>query len=85
MASSSSSGVELYRRLIKSAEKFKDYNMREYLTRRARDKFREALSAEGGGEEEAKREAEKELAWMERQEKVYELYASEKTSVLEKK
>ena len=75
--------TEVFRRTMKCARRFKDYNVREYLVRRARERFREPT--ESGEQKEAQlRKAKEELSWMERQEKVYGMYGSGVRSVLDK-
>ncbi|CAL6400281.1 unnamed protein product [Bathycoccus prasinos] len=69
----------LLARMLRVAKSYKDYNVREYLVRRTNDTYE--LNKEKP--EEFEKFAEKELKWMERQEKVYEMYGSERKSVLD--
>jgi hypothetical protein len=65
--------------MLRVAKSYKDYNVREYLVRRTNDAYEDAKEKP----EEFEKFAEKELKWMERQEKVYEMYGSERKSVLD--
>ena len=70
--------------MLAVATRFKDYNVRSYLARRAKDAFA-SMDAEKDDEGAKRFEefAEKELKWMERQEKVYEMYGSARKSVVD--
>lgn len=77
----------LLKRMLQSASNFKDYNVRAYLVRKTNDAYA-SFTKEGRELNETSAKAfsefaEKELRWMERQEKVYELYGSERKSVLD--
>jgi hypothetical protein len=65
--------------MLRVAKSYKDYNVREYLVRRTNDTYEDKKEKP----EEFVKFAEKELKWMERQEKVYEMYGSERKSVLD--
>jgi hypothetical protein len=69
----------LLARMLRVAKSYKDYNVREYLVRRTNDAYEDTKEKP----EEFEKFAEKELKWMERQEKVYEMYGSERMSVLD--
>lgn len=78
----------LLKRMLQSASNFKDYNVRSYLVRKTNDAYASFAKEKGGELNETSAKAfsefaEKELRWMERQEKVYELYGSERKSVLD--
>jgi hypothetical protein len=68
--------LELLNKMLKISQKFKDYNVREYLLRRSKEKFEEDRASFISF-------AERELPWMERQSVVYDLYASDRASVLD--
>lgn len=80
----------LLKRMLQSASNFKDYNVRSYLVRKTNDAYASFTKEKEGGElnetsaKAFSEFAEKELRWMERQEKVYELYGSERKSVLDR-
>ena len=72
-------------RVLAVATRFKDYNVRSYLARRAKDAFAsmDAEKDDEGAKRFIEEFAEKELKWMERQEKVYEIYGSTRKSVVD--
>ena len=74
----------LLKQMLAVATRFKDYNVRSYLARRAKDAFA-SMEAEkdDDGAKRFEEFAERELKWMERQEKVYDMYGSERKSVLD--
>ena len=67
------------------ATRFKDYNVRSYLARRAKDAFAsmDADKNETGATRFIEDFAEKEMKWMARQERVYEMYGSARKSVVD--
>ena len=71
--------------LLAVATRFKDYNVRSYLARRAKDAFAsmDADKNETGATRFIEDFAEKEMKWMARQERVYEMYGSARKSVVD--
>ena len=67
------------------ATRFKDYNVRSYLARRAKDAFAsmDADKNETGATRFIEDFAEKEMKWMARQERVYEMYGKARKSVVD--
>ena len=67
------------------ATRFKDYNVRSYLARRAKDAFAsmDADKNETGATRFIEDFAEKEMKWMARQERVYDMYGSARKSVVD--
>lgn len=79
----SSSVVSVFRTYLRTAQKFPDVNIREFLKRRGREEFRKyAQETDQAVIDKGLAEAKESIAMMQRTSQVYGLYAPKHASVL---
>lgn len=81
---SSAAVFKLYRSFLREGKKFPNYNVREYVQRQAREKFREnAAGKQSAAVDEQWSKARETLALVQRQAIVYTLYARKNKSIMD--
>ncbi|CAG9465823.1 unnamed protein product [Pedinophyceae sp. YPF-701] len=75
--------TSLYRAILRGGKKFHNYNIREYILRRAKDRFREGASLTGDGADKAYAKGLGDLEVLRRQQVVHSLYHRPQRSYME--